>query len=77
MDHMMPDMDGMKTTKRIRALGYKQPIFALTANAVVGQQDNFLKNGFDGYISKPIDVRQLNDSLNKYIRDRYALQEKK
>jgi signal transduction histidine kinase/ActR/RegA family two-component response regulator len=77
MDHMMPDMDGMETTRLIRDLGYKHPIFALTANAVVGQQDNFLKNGFDGYISKPIDVRQLNDSLNKYIRDKYASQEKK
>jgi signal transduction histidine kinase/CheY-like chemotaxis protein len=71
MDHMMPDMDGMETTRQIRAFGYEHPIFALTANAVVGQQDNFLKNGFDGYISKPIDVRQLNDSLNKYIRDKY------
>jgi signal transduction histidine kinase/ActR/RegA family two-component response regulator len=71
MDHMMPDMDGIETTQQIRALGYKQPIFALTANAVVGQQDKFLKNGFDGYISKPIDVRQLNDSLNKFIRDKY------
>jgi len=65
-------MDGMETTRRIRDLGYKQPIFALTANAVVGQQDIFLKSGFDGYISKPIDVRQLNDSLNKYIRDKYS-----
>jgi len=70
MDHMMPDMDGMETTRKIRDLGYKKTIFALTANAVVGQQDNFLKNGFDGYISKPIDVRQLDDSLNKFIRDR-------
>jgi signal transduction histidine kinase/ActR/RegA family two-component response regulator len=77
MDHMMPDMDGMETTRRIRALGYKYPIFALTANAVVGQQDNFLKNGFDGYISKPIDVRQLNDTLNKYVRDKYVLQNNK
>jgi len=71
MDHMMPDMDGIETTRRIRALGYDQPIFALTANAVVGQQNNFLRCGFDGYISKPIDVRQLNDSLNKFIRDKY------
>jgi len=72
MDHMMPDMDGVEATRRIRAMGYKHPIFALTANAVVGQQDIFLKNGFDGYISKPIDVRQLNDTLNKHIRDKYA-----
>jgi len=71
MDHMMPDMDGMEAARRIRGLGYKNTIIALTANAVVGQQGNFLINGFDGYISKPIDVRQLNDSLNKYIRDKY------
>jgi len=72
MDHMMPDMDGMETTRRIRALGYKHPIFALTANAIAGQREAFLESGFDGYIFKPIDVRQLNDSLNKYIRDKYA-----
>jgi len=72
MDHMMPDMDGVETTRRIRALGYKQPIFALTANAAVWQQEVFLENGFDGYIFKPIDVRQLNDSLNKFVRDKYA-----
>jgi len=72
MDHMMPDMDGMETVKKMRKLGYNHPIFAMTANAVAGQQENFLKNGFDGYISKPIDIRQLNDSLNKFIRDKYA-----
>jgi len=70
MDHMMPDMDGIETTRKIRALGYKQPIFALTANAVSWRQEIFMENGFDGYISKPIDIRQLNDSLNKYIRDK-------
>jgi len=70
MDHMMPDMDGIETTRRIRAFGYKQPIFALTANAAAWKQGAFLENGFDGYISKPIDIRQLNDSLNKYIRDK-------
>ncbi|MCL2126630.1 MAG: ATP-binding protein [Treponema sp.] len=70
MDHMMPKMDGMETTKKIRALGYRHPIFALTANAVIGQKEIFLANGFDGYISKPIDIRQLNDALNKYIRDK-------
>jgi HPt (histidine-containing phosphotransfer) domain-containing protein len=43
---------------------------ALTANAVVGQADTFLKNGFDDFISKPIDVRQLNATLNKLVRDK-------
>jgi len=70
MDHMMPGMDGIEATKAIRALGYKQSIVALTANAVVGQADIFLGSGFDDYISKPIDIRQLNAVLNKLIRDK-------
>ncbi|MCL2877620.1 MAG: ATP-binding protein [Acidobacteria bacterium] len=71
MDHMMPNMDGMETTKIIRDMGYRGIIVALTANAVVGQSDIFLKNGFDDFISKPIDIRQLNTLLNKFIRDRH------
>jgi len=70
MDHMMPEMDGMEATKRLRDLGYTSPIVALTANAVVGQADVFLQNGFDDFISKPIDIRQLNSILNKYVRDK-------
>ncbi|MCL2845001.1 MAG: ATP-binding protein [Chitinivibrionia bacterium] len=70
MDHMMPKMDGVEATKIIRDLGYTHPIVALSANAVVGQADVFLKNGFDDFISKPIDVRQLNFVLNKLIRDK-------
>ena len=72
MDHMMPKMDGIEATKRLREMGYKQPIVALTANAVVGQADIFLKNGFDDFISKPIDIRQLNVVLNKLIRDKQS-----
>ena len=69
MDHMMPGMDGIQTANIIRSLGYNKPIIALTANAISGQAEMFLKNGFDEFISKPIDVRQLNMSLNKYVRD--------
>ena len=68
MDHMMPEMDGMETTKRLRDWGYTAPVVALTANAVTGQVDMFLQNGFDAFISKPIDVRQLDSVLNKFIR---------
>jgi len=71
MDHMMPKMDGIETTKQIRNLGYNNPIVALTANALAGQAEMFLKNGFNDFISKPIDVRQLNSSLNRLIRDKY------
>jgi len=69
MDHMMPKMDGIEAAKIIRNLGYDKPIIALTANAITGQAEMFLQNGFDEFISKPIDVRQLNMSLNKYVRD--------
>jgi len=70
MDHMMPEMDGIEATKKIRELGYTAPVVALTANAVSGQADIFLQSGFDDFISKPIDIRQLNQVLNKYIRDK-------
>jgi PAS domain S-box-containing protein len=70
MDHMMPRMDGIEATKLIRSLGFPGSVVALTANALAGQEEMFLKNGFDDFISKPIDIRQLNNSLNKLIRDR-------
>jgi len=70
MDHMMPKMDGIEAAKIIRGLGYVRPIVALTANALTGQAEMFMKNGFDGFISKPIDIRQLNLTLNKLIRDK-------
>ena len=72
MDHMMPKMDGIETVKKIRAMNYTGAIVALTANAVSGQADIFLKNGFDGFISKPIDIRQLNTVLKQYVRDKHS-----
>jgi CheY-like chemotaxis protein len=71
MDHMMPMMDGIETTKKLRALGYNGAIVALTANALVGNADLFRRNGFDDFISKPIDQRHLNVVLNMYIRDNH------
>jgi CheY-like chemotaxis protein/HPt (histidine-containing phosphotransfer) domain-containing protein len=72
MDHMMPRMDGIEATKLIRSLGYNKPIVALTANALAGQAEMFINNGFDDFISKPIDIRQLNNVLNKLIRDKQS-----
>ena len=68
MDHMMPVMDGIEATRKLREMGYTRPIVALTANAVAGQASIFLGNGFDDYISKPIDIRHLNNILNKHVR---------
>jgi CheY-like chemotaxis protein len=71
MDHMMPQMDGIETTQNLRSLGYNGTIIALTANAVMGNREMFLEKGFDGFISKPIDIRNLNSVLNEFIRDKY------
>jgi len=71
MDHMMPKMDGMEATKIIRDSGYARPIIALTANAVVGQAEIFLANGFDDFIAKPIDSRKLDMILKSYVRDKH------
>ncbi|GHV34605.1 hypothetical protein FACS18949_10970 [Clostridia bacterium] len=69
MDHMMPEMDGIETTKKMRELGYTKPIIALTANAITGSDKMFKANGFDEFISKPIDVRLLNSLLKTFVRD--------
>ena len=77
MDHMMPQMDGIETTKKIREIGYTGTIVALTANALVGNDEMFKQNGFDGFISKPIDIRQLNALLNRFIRDKHPEEAKR
>jgi signal transduction histidine kinase/DNA-binding NarL/FixJ family response regulator/HPt (histidine-containing phosphotransfer) domain-containing protein len=70
MDHMMPEMDGVEATNEIRKLGgkYKQiAIIALTANADKGAKEMFLENGFNDLVTKPIDVRELNSALEKWL----------
>jgi signal transduction histidine kinase/DNA-binding NarL/FixJ family response regulator/HPt (histidine-containing phosphotransfer) domain-containing protein len=71
MDHMMPGMDGNEATQRIRALDggrFKTiPIVALSANAVSGALESFLESGMNDFIPKPIDSRQLNMMLAKYL----------
>jgi signal transduction histidine kinase/CheY-like chemotaxis protein/HPt (histidine-containing phosphotransfer) domain-containing protein len=70
MDHMMPGMDGIEAAKRIRELDGENgavPIIALTANAVSGMREMFLKNGFDDFLSKPIDILRLNTVLEKWL----------
>jgi signal transduction histidine kinase/CheY-like chemotaxis protein/HPt (histidine-containing phosphotransfer) domain-containing protein len=71
MDHMMPEMDGVETTKRIRKLGDTRylnlPIVALTANAMSGIKEMFLSNGFDDFLSKPIDTAKLNAILDRWL----------
>jgi len=68
MDHMMPEMDGIVATQKLREFGYTKPIVALTANAFTDQEAHFLQNGFDGFLAKPIKTEQLYAILEKYIR---------
>ncbi|GMO25756.1 MAG: hypothetical protein Ta2F_01160 [Termitinemataceae bacterium] len=67
MDHMMPDIDGIETTHRIRAQGKTVPIIALSANAVGDARDNFLSAGMNDFITKPIEADALNEVLAKFL----------
>ncbi len=67
MDHMMPVMDGMEATMIIRQNDTKTPIIALTANAISGVREVYLNSGFNDYLTKPIDVKALNDVLELHI----------
>ena len=77
MDHMMPEMDGIEATKILRNMGYKGVIVALTANAISGNAEMFKNNGFDDFISKPVDIRTLDLILNTHIRDKHVTLKKK
>jgi signal transduction histidine kinase/HPt (histidine-containing phosphotransfer) domain-containing protein/ActR/RegA family two-component response regulator len=70
IDHMMPEMDGIETARRIREISwryYKVPLIALTANAIAGVREMFLENGFDDYLSKPIEMAKLNEIMERWI----------
>jgi signal transduction histidine kinase/CheY-like chemotaxis protein len=75
MDHMMPEMDGIEAVRIIRqeiGTDYAKniPIIALTANAIIGNDKMFLENGFQDYLSKPINTSNLDACLNRWVRDR-------
>lgn len=73
MDHMMPEMDGVETARKIRELPDKKfktlPIVALTANVTHDAQTMFLAEGFDGFLAKPIETPKLNDILKKFLKE--------
>lgn len=75
LDHMMPEMDGIETLQKIRAdhsnLNQNTIVIALTANAVAGCRQMYLENGFDDYISKPIQVDVLDKLLLEYLPKQY------
>ena len=66
LDHMMPGMDGVETCHRIRKKYPDLPVYALTANATAGE-DFYISNGFNGYLSKPIDSRTLEKTIMRHL----------
>ena len=71
MDVQMPEMGGMEATAKIREketrTGKHQPVIALTAHAMKGDQERCLTAGMDGYLAKPIRPQELDDILDKYL----------
>ena len=79
MDHMMPGMDGLEAIRIIRNelsgnYGRTVPIIALTANALTGNEKMFLAHGCNAFISKPIDIMQLDTALNTWVRDKQSVE---
>jgi signal transduction histidine kinase/CheY-like chemotaxis protein len=75
MDYMMPGMNGLEATRIIRneiktEYARTVPIIALTADAVAGSAEMFLQNGFQGFISKPVSMKELNSVINTFVRDK-------
>ncbi len=71
LDHMMPGMDGVDTLHQMQKMEcfIQEPsvVIALTANAVIGAKEGYLKEGFTDYLSKPIDYVKLEDMIRKYL----------
>lgn len=68
MDDMMPRMSGGETLLRLKQINnFNTPVIVLTANAISGMEEKYKNEGFDDYLSKPIDRERLHEVLGKYI----------
>jgi CheY-like chemotaxis protein len=76
MDVQMPELDGLEATQEIRkreaGAHTRIPIFALTAHAMKSDRDVCIEAGMDGYLTKPINTKELDEILNTYVIGRYA-----
>ena len=73
MDHMMPGMDGIEAFHKIKeseyAVNIDTPCIALTANAIAGSKEKYMSEGFDNFLSKPIDADKLEKMIYEYLPD--------
>ncbi len=70
LDHRMPDMDGIEALHKMRQMKYvckDAVMIALTANAVSGAKDYYLKEGFDDFLSKPIDIKKYEKMIQQHL----------
>lgn len=73
MDINMPNMDGYGATREIRKESGSVPIIAVTAYAFASDKQRIMESGFDGYVSKPINAKQLNDELKHALGSHFIL----
>ena len=71
MDIQLPDIDGVEALGRLRAdeRSASLPVLALTAQAMEGDRERFLAAGFDGYLSKPVDIAEFVATVKRYCED--------
>ena len=66
----MPEMSGIETFHKLKEMDdFNTPVIALTANAITGMKEKYLSEGFNDYLSKPIEKTELNKVLNKYLKN--------
>lgn len=68
LDDRMPELSGLETVKIIKQLSPNIcPVIVLTANALAGMKETYLNQGFDGYLSKPIDLVEVDSVIEKFL----------
>ena len=72
MDIQLPDIDGVEALARLRAdeQSASLPVLALTAQAMEGDRERFLAAGFDGYLSKPVDIAEFVATVKRYCEEK-------
>ncbi len=70
LDHMMPGMDGIETVEKIRETHPDLPVYALTANATAGGEEFYRSKGFDGYLTKPIDIVAVEHAIMRHLPEK-------
>lgn len=69
LDQMMPNMNGTETLHKLKDIkNFNIPVIVLTADAIVGKKEEYLNEGFDDYLSKPIEIDTLTDILKKHLK---------